>query len=129
MIDRLRAAAEALNEGDVEPFVALIAEDSEWRGVTSGHLWWKQTPACHGPEEARQVLLSQFSKRRALGAVIQPEFTQVGDRIVGSTRWTTPDGRAQERFQVLTLRDGTIVDIQGCDSRGDAERFARSARP
>jgi ketosteroid isomerase-like protein len=128
MIDRLRTAAEALNQGDVEPFVALIADDSEWRGVTSGHLWWKQTAACHGPAEARQALLVQFSKRRALGAAIQPEFTQIGDRIIGSTRWTTPDGRAEERFQVLTIRDGQIVDIQGCESRRDAERFAKSAR-
>jgi len=124
MIDRLRAAAEALNEGDVEPFVALMAEDSEWRGVTSGHLWWKQTAACHGPDEAREVLRVQFAKRRALGARIQPEFTQIGDRIIGSTRWTTPDGRDEERFQVLTVRDGKIVDMQGCGSRREAERFA-----
>jgi hypothetical protein len=38
MIDQLRAAAEALNHGDPEPFVSLFAESTEWRGVTSGHL-------------------------------------------------------------------------------------------
>jgi len=34
------------------------------------------------------------------------------------------DGRAQERFQVITLRDGKIADMQGCASRRQAERFA-----
>jgi len=44
MIDRLRAAAEALNQGDPEPFASLIAEENEWRGVAHGHFWWKRTP-------------------------------------------------------------------------------------
>jgi hypothetical protein len=45
VIDQLRAAAEALNHGDTEPFVSLFAEGTEWRGVTNGHLWWKHTPS------------------------------------------------------------------------------------
>ena len=45
VIDRLRAAADALNRGDPEPFAALIAEDCEWRGVPYGRLWWKRTPS------------------------------------------------------------------------------------
>ena len=125
MIDRLRAAAEALNRGDPEPFVALIADDSEWRGVAHGSLWWKQAPSCHGPDEARKALQLQFAKRR--GVEIQPEFTQIGDRIIGTTRWIDEDGRRGERFQVLTVRDGKIVDMQGCASRREAERFARSS--
>jgi hypothetical protein len=44
MIEQLRAAAEALNRGDPEPFVLLIAEENEWRDISRGHLWWKQTP-------------------------------------------------------------------------------------
>ena len=44
MIDRLREAAAALNRGDPGPFVALIADENEWRGVAHGHLWWKHTP-------------------------------------------------------------------------------------
>jgi ketosteroid isomerase-like protein len=44
VIDQLRAAADALNAGDAEPFVSLLAEDAEWRGVPHGHLWWKRTP-------------------------------------------------------------------------------------
>lgn len=40
----MRTAAEALGRGDPGPFVALIADESEWRGVSHGHLWWKHTP-------------------------------------------------------------------------------------
>jgi len=45
MIDQLRAAAEALNRGDPEPFVSLLDEDAEWRGVQRGLLFWKHTPS------------------------------------------------------------------------------------
>jgi hypothetical protein len=45
VIDALRAAADALNEGDPGPLASLFAEDAEWRGVPHGHLWWKRTPS------------------------------------------------------------------------------------
>jgi hypothetical protein len=45
VIDELRAAVDAFNRGDPEPFVALIDEDSEWRGISRGHLWWKHAPS------------------------------------------------------------------------------------
>jgi hypothetical protein len=45
VIDSLRAAAEALNDGDPEPFASLFAADAEWRGVSRGHLWWKRAPS------------------------------------------------------------------------------------
>ena len=44
MIEKLRAAAVALDRGDPEPLIALIADDMEWRGRSSGKLWWKKTP-------------------------------------------------------------------------------------
>jgi len=45
VIDELRAAAEALDRGDPEPFASLFAEDAEWRGVSHGRFWWKRTPS------------------------------------------------------------------------------------
>lgn len=57
---------------------------------------------------------------------VQPEFVQFGDKIIGSTQWPGEEGRRQERFQVLTIRDGKIADMQGFTSRRQAERFARS---
>lgn len=56
---------------------------------------------------------------------VQPEFEVVGDKILGSTLWTDEQGRRQERYQVLTIRDGKIADLQGFASRRAAERFAR----
>lgn len=45
MIARLRDAAVALNEGDPDPFLSLLASDAEWRGLADGHLWWKRVPS------------------------------------------------------------------------------------
>jgi ketosteroid isomerase-like protein len=125
VIDQLRLATQALNKSDPEPFASLFAEDAEWRGVSHGHLWWKRTPSCRGPDEAREVLTLQI-KKRGWPVELQPEFTMIGDdKIIGSTQGTGSDGRRHERYQVLTIRNGKIVDMQGCRSRRDAERFAR----
>ena len=72
------------------------------------------------------MLKFQLEKRGERRVEVQPEFVQVGDdKIIGSTQWLDADGLRQERFQVLTLRDGKIVDMQGCACRREAERFAR----
>jgi len=44
VIAELRGAAEALSRGDPEPFIGMIADENEWRGVSRGRLWWKHTP-------------------------------------------------------------------------------------
>ncbi|HEU4612432.1 MAG TPA: hypothetical protein VFS15_10160 [Kofleriaceae bacterium] len=68
----------------------------------------------------------QIEKRGAQRIDVQPEFLHVGsDTIIGSTHWLGDDGRRHERFQVITLRNGKIADIQGCATRRSAERFAR----
>jgi hypothetical protein len=67
----------------------------------------------------------QIQKRGENRAEVQPEFTQIGDKVIGSTTWLAADGTRRQRYQVLTLRDGKIVDMQGCSSRRQAERFAR----
>lgn len=71
----------------------------------------------------------QTRKRGGRPVEVQPEFTRVGDDvIIGSSRWLDTDGSRHERYQVLTLRDGKIVDLQGCATRRQAERFARRRR-
>jgi hypothetical protein len=67
----------------------------------------------------------QIAKRGERRIEVQPEFTQLGDKIIGSTQWLAADGRRHERFQVLTIRNDKIVDMQGCISRREAERLAR----
>jgi len=74
-------------------------------------------------------LTFQIRKRGNRRVEVQPEFTRVGDDvIIGSTQWLSADGHRQERFQVLTVRDGKIIDMQGCESRRQADRFARHKR-
>jgi len=71
----------------------------------------------------------QVRKRGDRRLEVQRELTQVADDvIISSTRWLGESGRREERFQVLTLRDGKIVDMQGCATRREAERFARRQR-
>ena len=67
----------------------------------------------------------QLHKRGGRPARIDPEFTQLGDKIIASAPWAEPGDRFQERFMVFTVRDGKIVDMQGCSSRREAERFAK----
>jgi hypothetical protein len=71
-------------------------------------------------------LESAVRSRRPRGLEVQSDFTLVGDdRVISSTRWLDPDGETHERFQVLTIRDDKIADMQGCKSRREAERYAR----
>jgi hypothetical protein len=82
------------------------------------------------PEEAREVLKFQIRKRSDRQIEIQPQFTQIGDKIIGSTQWLGADGRRRERFQVLTVRDRKIVDMQGVHlpTPGGAVRTPRNPR-
>lgn len=42
---RTQAAFDAAIGGDVEPLVSMFDPSLEWRGVTSGHFWWRTTPS------------------------------------------------------------------------------------
>jgi ketosteroid isomerase-like protein len=122
-----------MNRGDVEPAVALLDERVEWRGPARGHLWWKHTPSCHGPDQARQNFELQVRKgnqRPEATCFTFEQFEQVDDRLVIGGSWTMEDGSREEAgrfFEVLTVRDGRIVDIKGCTSRRAAGRYARRA--
>ena len=99
-VERLREAAEAYNRGDVEPLVALLDEDVDWRAHTRGHLWWKRTPHCHGPEEARanfELRLKKASLRPGYAGVRLDEVREAGDRIMLGATWETSDGASDER--------------------------------
>ena len=70
----------------------------------------------------------QIKKQAENRLQVRPDFTQVGDdKIIGSSEWMGSDGRRQVRYQVVTFRDGKIVDMQDCSSRREAEQFARCA--
>ncbi len=75
------------------------------------------------PPQPRMARIPEVGDRRL---EVQPEFTQVADDvIIGSSSWLGDDGRRRGRYQVLRLRDGKIVDMQGCATRRQAERFAQ----
>jgi ketosteroid isomerase-like protein len=133
-VERIREAAEAYNRGDVEPLVAMLDEDVDWRGPTSGHLWWRHTPSCHGPKEARanfERRLKQASLRPGYAGLELEDVQESGDRVMLGSRWRTEEGQppedAERFFQVVTMRDGKIVDIKGCKSHKEALR--RLAKP
>lgn len=41
---RVQQAFDATIAGDVEPLVALLSPDLEWRGIERGHMWWRSAP-------------------------------------------------------------------------------------
>ena len=72
------------------------------------------------------VLQSQIEKRGLQGFEMHPKFAPIGaDTIVGSSEWNDAQGRRHERYQVLTIRDGQIADMQVCGSWRQAKRFAK----
>ena len=128
IVNQLLAAFDARSKGDPEPLVALFAENAEWRGISRGHLWWKRTPSCSGPDEAREVLKRKIAKCEL--PLVKGNYTVVaGNKFIGSFAWIGEDGRHHERYHVLTIHDGKIVDMQSCRSRDEAERFARRSGP
>jgi len=127
----LNEALEAINRGDVELAVALLDPDVDWRGRPRGHLWWRQTPSCHGPDEARRNLALQVDKGQARPGTKRfalEQVAQVGECVVLAGRWTMADGSREDAgrfYQVLRMRAGLIVEIQGCTSRRAAMAYAR----
>ena len=68
----------------------------------------------------------QIDKLGSQGFDIRPKFVAVGGgKIIGSSSWRNPDGKREERYMVLTIRDGMIADMQACGSRRQAKRFAK----
>jgi hypothetical protein len=71
-------------------------------------------------------LASRISERAGRRLEARTDFIRAGaDKIIGTTVLLDERGRRQERYGVLTLRNGRIVEMQGCRSRRAAERFAR----
>jgi hypothetical protein len=45
VVDQVRQAYEALGTGDVEPIVALMHPEMEWRGRRLGWRFWRPRPS------------------------------------------------------------------------------------
>jgi ketosteroid isomerase-like protein len=127
VIEQLREAARAFNDGDTGPFLALFDEDTNWQGVTSGLRWWTDAPSCHGAQEARRVMEASSANRKDPRRV-DPEFTQIAPSIVLSETTVTDGGASRKRYHVLIFRNGRIRELRAFKSRRAAERFASSGR-
>jgi hypothetical protein len=42
---QMQGALTAAANRNIEPLIALMDSTMEWRGISSGHLWWRNTPA------------------------------------------------------------------------------------
>lgn len=106
----------ALNSADLDSFAALLAIDVHW-GPPEG-----SDADCH----SRAEVLEWWSRSRRAGArasVIEvvpgAGALLVGLNVSGTTAAEHQGGETQ-RWQVLAVESGLIVDICGFDNRNDA---------
>lgn len=70
-------------------------------------------------------MLESGIRQRGAGRIAHPEFASVGeDAVIASAVWSGDEGEPRRRYMVMRIRDGKIIDLQGCTSRSQAERFA-----
>jgi ketosteroid isomerase-like protein len=111
----------ALEDGDLRAFADLLDPEVTWGAPGD------RSPACRN----RDQVLAWCQRDRDAGA--RAGVTEVsvhGDRIVvglslAGTAAADAAGGAVDRWQVLTVRRGKLVDIRGYERRGDALARAR----
>ena len=116
-VARLRAAYDALRNGDTKPLANLMDENIRWIGDRS---LGDPPPECRGRKEASTVL------KRAVRRMPSRNLESVdirGDRILAVARWEEgqgPPGRDRV-YNLLTMRDGLIVRMEDRFERREAE--------
>ena len=106
----------ALAEEDVEAFAELLDPAVTWGAPGATNLTCK----------SRDQVLTWYQRGRdagVRGSVYDVEV--LGDRLLVSmsvrgTESAQERGGAARRFQVITVRDGRVVDIVGFDEKADA---------
>jgi ketosteroid isomerase-like protein len=106
---------------------ALISEDvSAFAELLDPHVTWGAPGARNPTCKSRSQVLTWYERGREAGvrgSVFDVEV--LGDRLLVSmsargTVSAAERGGAALRYQVLSVRDGKIVDIVGFDDKGDA---------
>lgn len=113
----------ALESADLSAFRDLLDPDVHWGAPDD-----PSSPACQN----RDHVLAWYKQARESGVrarvsetVVLGAQIVVGLRVVGN-RAATDTGSEVGRWEVLTVRDGRVVDIVGFDDRGDAVARADS---
>lgn len=115
-----RQVRRALQAADLAGFSDLLDPKVRW-GPPGDH-----SPPCKN----RQQVLAWYQRGKESGATAQvSEVTVLADRIlvgliVTGTRAARERGGNATRWQVLTVRDGLVVEIVGFDQRMEAVSFA-----
>jgi ketosteroid isomerase-like protein len=120
IVERVRAALEA---ADLSAIRGLLDPDVQWGAPDD------PTPGCTN----RDQVLAWYQRGRTAGARAQvTEMAVHGDKLliglrVSGSPAAQAGGGAVDRWQVVRVRSGRIVDIRGFDRRADAA--ARVATP
>ncbi len=112
----------ALEAADLTAFSDLLDPDVQWGAPDDPR------PECR----TREQVLAWYRRARASGARARvSEVVVLGDRVlvglVVSRNQAAIRGGEAERWQVLTVRDGRVIEIVGFDKRSDA--LARAEHP
>jgi ketosteroid isomerase-like protein len=115
--EQIRAA---FNDGDLSTVKGLLDPQVQW-GPPGDEGW-----GCHNRREVLAWL------GRALSSGVRAEVRDVvahgGKLLVGlrvhGRETADRGGGAEERWQVMTVRDGRIVDVRGFEGRAAAAAFA-----
>lgn len=107
----------ALTEGDLDQIRLLLAPDVRWGGPE---------PSAWDCQDREQVL-QWWGRAREEGVRARvTEVAQGASSLLVGLAVTGRDGEAAEerRWQVLTVREGLVVDIRGFDERAPAAAAA-----
>jgi ketosteroid isomerase-like protein len=119
MVTIARSIRLALESGDLENFAGLLDPDVHWGPPHA------EQPPCRN---RRQVVdWYAASQARGVSATVN-DVTVLADRllvemVVAGTEEADERGGHALRWQVLTVRDGRVVDIVGFDNRDDASAY------
>jgi ketosteroid isomerase-like protein len=118
-----RQVGTALEAADLSAFSDLLDPDVHWGAPDD------PSPSCQN----RKQVLAWYERGRASGTrarvvevVVGDDRILVGLTVVSNEAATDPGGEV-DRWQVLTVRAGRIVDIVGFDDRNEA--FSRAGLP
>lgn len=120
-IELLRRAWEAMARGDFAVLEESLAKDAKWHGVEDGQL-------CTGRTEILEVMTRNLPGR--LQGRIE-ETVQDGPRVIVAFRPEHPgqvDRPLEEgiAYMVVTISDGTIIELKGCADRATAVTYAQT---